>query len=44
MIARELRLAPAAKPDAPWSLTATDVLGLVLVAAVVLSLTWFVLA
>ena len=45
MIARELRLGPAAaKPDAPWSLTATDVLGLVLVAAVVLSLTWFVLA
>lgn len=43
MIARELRLGPAAKPDTPWSLTAMDVLGLVLVAAVVLSLSWYVL-
>ncbi len=44
MIARELRLGPAAKPDTPWSLTATDLIGLVLVATVALSLTWFVLA
>lgn len=43
MIARELRLAPAAKPDAPWSLSLTDVAGLALVAALVLGLSWRVL-
>ena len=43
MIARELRLAPAARPDTPWSLTATDVTGLVVVAALVASLAWWVL-
>lgn len=43
MIARELRLAPAAKPDAAWSLTASDLIGLALVAAAVISLSWFVL-
>src|SRR6185295_20256796 len=40
MIARELRLAPAAKPDTPWSLTATDMIGLGVVAALVASLAW----
>jgi hypothetical protein len=43
MIARELRLAPAAKPDTPWSLTAGDVLGLGVVSAIVAALTWAVL-
>jgi len=43
MIARELRLAPAAKPDAPWSLTPSDVVGLGIVTAVVAALTWVVL-
>lgn len=43
MIARELRLAPAAKPDAPWSLTASDVAGLAVIAAAISALTWFVL-
>ena len=43
MIARELRLAPAAKPDTPWSLSVSDVMGLVLIAAAVLALNWFVL-
>lgn len=43
MIARELRLAPA--PDAParWTLTAIDLIGLAVVTAAVLSLTWFIL-
>lgn len=31
MLARELRLAPANKPDAPWSLTLIDIIGLLLV-------------
>lgn len=44
MIARELRLALAAKPDTPWSLTTSDVIGLALVTAVVLALTWRVLS
>jgi hypothetical protein len=43
MIARELRLAPAAKPDTPWSLTVTDMMGLALVAALVAGLAWRVL-
>jgi hypothetical protein len=43
MIARELRLAPAAKPDAPWSLAASDVAGLAVVGAVICALAWFVL-
>jgi hypothetical protein len=43
LIARELRLAPANKPDTPWSLTMSDVVGLALVAALVLALSWFVL-
>lgn len=43
MIARELRLAPAAKPDAPWMLTASDLIGLALVTASVAGLNWFVL-
>jgi hypothetical protein len=43
MIARELRLAPANKPDAPWSLTASDVIGLVVVTAIVASVSWSVL-
>lgn len=44
MIAREMRLAPAAKPDTPWSLTVSDVAGLVVLTAVVAALTWYVLA
>lgn len=43
MIARELRLGPAAKADAPWSLTASDVIGLGVVTAIVAALTWSVL-
>jgi len=43
MIARELRLAPAAKPDTPWSLTTSDTAGLIVSAALVAALTWFVL-
>jgi hypothetical protein len=43
MIARERRLGPAAKPDTPWSLTASDLIGLTLVGAVVIGLSWFVL-
>ena len=43
MIARELRLAPAAKPDAPWSLTTGDIAGLMVLTALVAALTWFVL-
>lgn len=43
MIARELRI--AANPGAPalWRLTAVDMAGLVVVAAVVLGLSWFIL-
>ena len=44
MIARELRLAPANKPDTPWSLTASDVIGLAIVAAVVAGLSWYILS
>jgi len=40
MIARELRLAPAAKADAPWSLTGADLFGLALVSAVVSWVCW----
>jgi hypothetical protein len=43
MIARETRLAPAAKPDAPWSLTVSDVLGLTVTTAIVAALSWQVL-
>lgn len=43
MIARELRLAPANKPDTPWSLTATDIAGLAIVAGVVVWLAFVVL-
>lgn len=43
MIARELRLGPAAKADVPWSLTPVDLIGLALVTAAVLGLSWFVL-
>lgn len=44
MIAREMRLAPATKPDVPWSLTAGDAIGLMLVTGAVLALTWRVLS
>ena len=43
MIARELRLAPAAKPDTPWSLTTSDTAGLMVITALVAALTRFVL-
>lgn len=43
MIARELRLDPASKPDMPWSLTASDVIGLAVVTAVVAGLGWHIL-
>ena len=43
MIARELRLAPASKPDAPWSLTASDVIGLGIVTTLVAGLSWSIL-
>jgi hypothetical protein len=43
MIARELRLGPAAKPDTPWSLTASDVVGLAIVTAAVAGLSWYIL-
>jgi hypothetical protein len=44
MIARELRLGRAAKPDTPWSLSASDVIGLALVTLAVLALSWRVLS
>ncbi len=43
MIARELRLRPATKPDTSWSLTASDIAGLAVISAVVTALAWFVL-
>jgi hypothetical protein len=43
MIARELRLGPANKPDTPWSLTASDLIGLGLVGAALLAICWHVL-
>lgn len=43
MIARELRLAPANKPDTPWSLTASDLIGLAIVTALVAGLSWYIL-
>jgi len=43
MIARELRLAPANKPDTPWSLTVSDVVGLAIVTALVAGLSWYIL-
>jgi hypothetical protein len=43
MIARELRLTPAAKSDAAWSLTTSDLIGLTVIAAAVGALTAFVL-
>ncbi|WP_395646542.1 DUF2834 domain-containing protein [Terricaulis sp.] len=44
MIARELRLVKAPQAGAGWTLTATDLIGLAIVTAVVLSLTGFVLS
>jgi hypothetical protein len=44
MIARELRLAPAAKADLPWSLTPSDIFGLALVTALVAWVSWYILA
>jgi hypothetical protein len=44
MIARELRLGPAAKPDTPWWLNVGDVIGLALVTIALLALTWRVLS
>jgi uncharacterized protein DUF2834 len=41
MIAREMRLAPAAKADAPWSLTSLDVTCLALVTALVAAACWY---
>jgi len=43
MIARELRLGPANKPDTPWSLTVSDVVGLAIVTALVAGLSWYIL-
>lgn len=43
MIARELRLAPANKPDTPWSLTASDMIGLAIVTVLVAGLGWYIL-
>ncbi len=43
MIARELSLAPANKPDTPWALTASDVIGLAIVTALVAGLSWYIL-
>ncbi|MFT3728416.1 MAG: DUF2834 domain-containing protein [Terricaulis sp.] len=43
MIAREMRLVPAAKADAPWSLTSVDFLGLALVTALVAAACWYTL-
>ena len=43
LIARELRLAQAKQPDAPWSLTTSDFAGLALLTALVSVLSWFVL-
>lgn len=43
MIARELRLGPANKPDVPWSLTVSDVIGLGVVTALVAGLSWYLL-
>jgi hypothetical protein len=42
MIARELRLGPAARPDTPWLLTASDVIGLAIVTAAVVGLSWYI--
>lgn len=43
MVARETRLAPAAKADAPWSLTRLDLIGLALVTAIVAAVCWYIL-
>jgi hypothetical protein len=43
MIARELRLGPANKPDTPWSLTTGDVLGLGIVTVLIAALSWYIL-
>jgi hypothetical protein len=43
MIARELRLGPANKPDTPWSLTLSDLTGLAIVTATVAGLSWYIL-
>ena len=43
MIARELRLGPANKPDTPWSLMASDLIGLAVVTALVAGLSWYIL-
>jgi hypothetical protein len=44
MIAREMRLAPAAKADAPWSLTMIDLIGLAIVTALVAAICWYTVA
>jgi hypothetical protein len=43
MIAREMRLAPSAKADVAWSLTAPDLLGISLVTALVAWVSWYIL-
>jgi len=43
MIARETLLAPAAKADAPWSLTTLDLMGLAIVTALVAAVCWYTL-
>lgn len=43
MVARELRLASASKPATPWSLTASDLMGLAVVTALVAGLSWYIL-
>ena len=44
MIAREVRLRSANLPDGPWSLTASDMIGLVVVAAAIAGLSWYILS
>ncbi|GAM97612.1 hypothetical protein U91I_01239 [alpha proteobacterium U9-1i] len=43
MIARELRIARQPERGGAWSLTVSDLIGLALVAAAVLALSWFIL-
>jgi len=44
LVARELRLAKAPERDGRWSLTAIDLIGLAVVAAAVLGLSWAILS
>jgi hypothetical protein len=44
MIAREFRLAAISDPGGAWSMKAVDLIGLAVVAAVVLGLSWQVLS